>query len=330
MMSNKKFKIQFYIITLFFICLVTPSFGQKNDDAFFYIDSLGRMGEEANHKFVRVIKQYYVEKDDYQFLEYYRSGKIYAAGTSKDKDILRPNGSVVRYYENGRKKEITNYIDSHITGKQYRWYENGSIQSEKEFSYDKSTNKTSEKVLQFWSPDKTQLVIDGNGIYEAIDEDIVEGFEIVGTVYEKGEIKNGFKHGKWIGNSTRPKISYLEEYDNGKLINGNSTDEDNHQYSYTEVKEEPAPKTGINDFNRYVGKKYNAPNIRGFSGKIYVTFIVDKDGKLTEAKVVRDAGYGTGAEALRVINEAKNWNPGKIRGIISRFFYSLPITIMAN
>ena len=77
--DNKQQKIQnsILIITLFFICFVTPSFGQKNDDAFFYIDSLGRVGEEANHQFVRVIKQYYVDKDDYQFLEYYRSGKIY-------------------------------------------------------------------------------------------------------------------------------------------------------------------------------------------------------------------------------------------------------------
>ncbi len=330
MLNANKFQFQFYLINLFFIFFSTSSFGQENDDAFFYIDSLGQVSEEANHKYIRLVKQYNVQKDDYQFIEYYKSGKIAAAGTTKDRDLMRKIGTVIHYYENGTKKEISNYVESHLSGKQFKWYENGSIESEKEFSYDKVKNKTSEKIIQYWNTEKKQIVIDGNGIYEALTEDAIEGFEKNGQIYEKGEIKNGLKHGKWIGHSTYPKISFTEEYDNGKLLNGISIDEENNQYTYTEVKQEPTPAKGMNDFYRYVGKKYNAPNIRGFSGKIYITFIVDKAGKLTEAKLVRDAGYGTGAEALRVINEAKDWKPGKKRGISSRFFYSLPITIMAN
>lgn len=328
--NNKYFKTKPFLIILLVIFFSSFSFGQKNDDAFFYIDSLGHIGKEANHQYIRVIKQYHIDKDEYQFLEYYRSGKIASAGNTKDRDLMRKNGTIVDYYENGTKKEISNYVESHLSGKQFKWYKNGSIESEKEFIYDKIKNKTSEKIIQYWNKEKTQLVIDGNGVYEALTDDIIEGFEKIGQVYEKGEIKNGLKHGKWIGNSTHPKISFTEEYDNGKLLNGTSIDEENNLYNYTEVKEEPAPKTGMKDFYRYVGRKYNAPNIRGFSGKIYMSFIVDRAGKLTDAKVIRDAGFGTGAEALRVINEAKDWNPGKIRGIPSRFFYSLPITIMAN
>lgn len=55
--------------------------------------------------------------------------------------------------------------------------------------------------------------------------------------------------------------------------------------------------------------KYLANNIKypkvaqenGISGKVYVTFVVEKDGRLTEIKVLRDIGGGCGAEAVRVV-----------------------------
>jgi hypothetical protein len=51
----------------------------------------------------------------------------------------------------------------------------------------------------------------------------------------KGEIKNGYKHG--FGPEIHPsKITFQEEYENGKLITG-TTDDNNIQYTYTEVRQ---------------------------------------------------------------------------------------------
>ena len=231
------------------------------------------------------------------------------------------------FYENGTKKQISNYNDSHLEGKQFQWYDNGVLQFEKDITFDKIKNESVEKLLQYWDSNNSHQIIDGNGTYAALIENNSEGIEHKNSVYEKGEIKNGYKHGVWTGNSSHPKITFQEEYENGKLITGTSTDYINIQYTYTEVRQKPTPKTGINDFYKYIGRNFKIPHIQGLSGKIYLTFIVDLEGKLVETKIIRDIGFGTGAEALRIIKGAKNWIPGKIRGIPIRFFYALPITV---
>jgi periplasmic protein TonB len=62
-------------------------------------------------------------------------------------------------------------------------------------------------------------------------------------------------------------------------------------------------------------------------GKVYVTFVVEKDGSLTDIKVLRDIGYGTGKEAIRVLSKCPKWMPGEQNGKKVRVLYSLPITI---
>lgn len=321
--------MKYYFFTLLLLLLLTPSFAQDNKDAAFYIDSLGNIGEEFNYKFIRSVKEYYLPKKEYKFSDYYKSGKVALTGTTKDRDRIILDGTAVSYYENGNKKQISNYVDSRLEGKQFQWYENGVMQFEKDFTFDKVKMESTEKLMQYWDTNKLQQVIDGSGKYDALIENYNKGNTEKDTLYEKGEIKNGFRHGVWKGNSSHPKITFIEEYENGKLITGTSTDKNNTQYSYTEVSQKAAPKNGINDFYKYVGRNFKTPKKQGLSGKIYLTFVVDKDGKLVEPKVLRDLGFGTGSEALRVIREAKNWIPGKIRGIPVRFLYSLPITVKA-
>ena len=43
------------------------------------------------------------------------------------------------------------------------------------------------------------------------------------------------------------------------------------------------------------------PDEEGLNGKVFVSFVVEKDGSLTDIKVLRDIGYGTGKEAIRVL-----------------------------
>ncbi|PWJ43050.1 energy transducer TonB [Sediminitomix flava] len=85
-----------------------------------------------------------------------------------------------------------------------------------------------------------------------------------------------------------------------------------------EIVEDPAaPAGGIPAFLGWVGKniKYPAQARRmGVEGKVYVQFVVDKDGSLTNVQVVRGIGAGCDEEAVRVIQKAKPWKPGKQRG----------------
>lgn len=63
-------------------------------------------------------------------------------------------------------------------------------------------------------------------------------------------------------------------------------------------------------------------NIQGI---VYVTFVVEADGRVTQARVIRGIGGGCDEEALRVVNLMPLWSPGKQRGKAVRVQFSMPI-----
>jgi protein TonB len=105
--------------------------------------------------------------------------------------------------------------------------------------------------------------------------------------------------------------------------------DDNNIYSTAGIEVKPDFPGGIEKFYKFVGNNYRTPEEEGLKGKVYVTFVVEKDGSLTDIKVVRDIGYGTGTEAVRVLKKCPKWNPGEQNGKKVRVQYSLPITIQS-
>ena len=63
----------------------------------------------------------------------------------------------------------------------------------------------------------------------------------------------------------------------------------------------------------------------GIEGKVFVEFYIEKDGTVTDGKVLKGIGYGCDEEALRVIGLMPKWYPGKQRGKAVRVRYTLPI-----
>ena len=105
--------------------------------------------------------------------------------------------------------------------------------------------------------------------------------------------------------------------------------EDNTVYNTAGIEVKPDFPGGIEKFYKFVGNNYKTPEEEGLKGKVYVTFVVEKDGSLTDIKVLRDIGYGTGAEAIRVLKKCPRWTPGEQNGKKVRVLYSLPITIQS-
>jgi TonB family protein len=60
-------------------------------------------------------------------------------------------------------------------------------------------------------------------------------------------------------------------------------------------------------------------------GRVIVTFVVEKDGSISEAKVVKPVYPSLDEEALRVVNGMPNWEPGKVAGEPVRVKYTIPI-----
>jgi len=62
----------------------------------------------------------------------------------------------------------------------------------------------------------------------------------------------------------------------------------------------------------------------GIKGAVYVAFVVERDGRISEVKVLRGIGGGCDEEALRVIKGMPNWIPGTQNGKAVRVRYNLP------
>ncbi len=106
-------------------------------------------------------------------------------------------------------------------------------------------------------------------------------------------------------------------------------EEEQAEEIFTIVEDQPEPIGGMQAFYQYVSKhlKYPAQARRmGIEGKVFVQFVVDKDGSLTDVKAVKGIGAGCDEEAVRVIQGAPKWKPGKQRGRPVKVRMILPIT----
>lgn len=106
-------------------------------------------------------------------------------------------------------------------------------------------------------------------------------------------------------------------------------EEDNNIYNTAGIEVKPDFPGGIAKFYKYVERNYQIPEEEGLKGKVFVSFVVEKDGSLTDIKVIRDIGYGTGKEAIRVLKASPKWTPGEQNGKKVRVLYSLPISIQS-
>lgn len=99
------------------------------------------------------------------------------------------------------------------------------------------------------------------------------------------------------------------------------------------VEKMPSYVGGIEAFYKFVGKnlKYPAQARRmGIEGKVFVHFVVDRDGSLSDIKVVKGIGAGCDMEVVRIIHKSPKWNPGKQRGNPVRVRMMMPITFRLN
>jgi periplasmic protein TonB len=106
-------------------------------------------------------------------------------------------------------------------------------------------------------------------------------------------------------------------------------EEDNSVYSSASIGIPADYPGGIDKFRSFIGSNFNMPDDEGFEGgKVFISFVVEKDGSITDIKVLRDVGFGTGKEAIRVIKSSKvKWIPGNNNGKPVRMQFQMPINL---
>ncbi len=94
------------------------------------------------------------------------------------------------------------------------------------------------------------------------------------------------------------------------------------------VEEMPSFPGGEVKLVEYIAKNLNYPQEaieKGIEGRVFVGFIIDVDGSVTDVKLLRGIGGGCDEEAIRVIKSLPKWRPAKQNGVFSRVSYQIPV-----
>lgn len=123
-----------------------------------------------------------------------------------------------------------------------------------------------------------------------------------------------------------------DEQKDAVIINYGEGDGEGEVYAEDEifavVEEMPSFPGGDAALMSYISKSIKYPSIaqeNGIQGRVICTFVINRDGKVTNAEVIRSVDPSLDKEALRVINNMPAWKPGKQRGKPVRVKYTLPI-----
>ncbi|WP_159517567.1 energy transducer TonB [Sunxiuqinia indica] len=114
-----------------------------------------------------------------------------------------------------------------------------------------------------------------------------------------------------------PVIQEEEEVDEGQVF-----------FIVEDMPEFPGGELALRKFIANAVKYPVIAQENGIQGKVYVNFVVDKDGSITNARIARGVDASLDKEALRVVNSLPKWKPGKQRGKPVRVSYTVPINFV--
>jgi protein TonB len=123
-----------------------------------------------------------------------------------------------------------------------------------------------------------------------------------------------------------------EGIDVNALINNRGDEIDKEEiFEIHRVDEMPEFPGGMGALISYLGKTVDYPVIaqeNGIQGKVYVAFVINSDGQVSDAKVIRGVDGSLDKEALRVVNGMPKWKPGKQSGRAVRVSFNVPISFV--
>ncbi len=105
-------------------------------------------------------------------------------------------------------------------------------------------------------------------------------------------------------------------------------EEEEEQQIFTVVENDPEFPGGQEAMYKYLAQNIKYPQLardNNITGRVYVTFVVERDGSVTGVRVLKDIGGGCGQEAVRVVKSMPKWHPGKQRGKAVRVQFNLPV-----
>jgi TonB family protein len=192
---------------------------------------------------------------------------------------------------------------------------------------EKITPEPNQPVTQIEVADYSQSGIINDDIPVVVEADEVTEFQIVGGVAitdDQNAVEENLNR-----KGERVTTNYEIQAQSAKVANEDAMPEQQYESMIFMVVEQMPEFPGEEKaWYRFLEENIHYPDsarLAGIQGNVYVTFVVNKDGSVSDARVLRGIGGGCDEEALRVVKSMPNWIPGKQRGKPVCVQYNLPI-----
>ena len=252
---------------------------------------------------------------------------ILEKGTVDNVTSLAKEGEITTYYINGKPKDVTYYESGLPSGEKIHYFNSGDINYkiyQTSAGYGKS-DAVSSSTNYFYcaSPKGKVLLQDGNGEFEEYgnDEDLIQ----------KGVVKNSLPDGLWKGYENN-RISFLEEYQNGILIKGESFDSNGNGRIYLSKDSRPKPKGGMDKFYNYISNAMQemaiAQGEEDLDGKLMLKFVVGSTGDIKDVKLVKSSTNNQfNTIAIEVLKKSPKWLPATEHGLPVETAFFMPLSM---
>jgi TonB family protein len=252
---------------------------------------------------------------------YTNSGKL------RSKEFRNKNGDLhntyIAYFENGKIKERGTYDNGKRLRHFYGMYADGKSHYVVFYSPVISSFDENRSIFAYWDSLGNQLVKDGAGTCKCYFP--TEWFFDLNR--EDGQVASGLRVGEWKLYRDN-KLMNKEIYEAGRFVSGiayTSTGE----VPYTEFVEQSRFTGGLPALGKFVGKTMRYPakaRNRKVEGQSLVSFMIGKDGSVSDVEIVRTLDPDLDEEAMRVVWASNGmWTPGRQRGhpVRSRFIFPI-------
>ena len=134
--------------------------------------------------------------------------------------------------------------------------------------------------------------------------------------------------GKQRGQAVNVKFTVPINFELGGKKNTVESGEDEEVIVFQVVEDMPEFPGGDNALRKYITENIKYPVVakkNGIEGKVYISFVVTKDGNIKDVTIARGVAPSLDKEALRVVKSLPEWQPGKQRGKKVDVQFTMPI-----
>ena len=236
-------------------------------------------------------------------------------------------GSYTSYYPNGRVKEKGNYISDLKVGNWKTYHENGRLSSIGNYSIIRNFKDS-------YYSGKFKSVESGKWEYynkygKLMDETIFKEYpDAVFNEFKKKNLKDNSTN-KAHKRPTKSLVLNKKDIDQKKINSVKEEPEPVDEQIFDVVEKNPEFIGGMSKLYEFLGKNIQYPEMakeNGIQGKVFVQFVVWKDGTIKDVRVVKGIHKTLDNEAKRVVELMPKWIPGMQNGKFVNARYTLPIT----